>query len=226
MGSARSGATQGRPRSHADGPKTGPARLKTAPRGPKKPPEAPRRAWERSRSDFRAILVPPGFRKTSKSAVLSANFVVLAISLGSLQQRPKTLQMEPPGREPQARPGRPQERPKSPQDGSKRRPERAKRRPRPPRTAPGEHPRGPKPPRRLQGALWELILASSWGSRGLIFEPSRRPFRASRAVRSTDESTGRNHWSKGLSRPLRARCAEAIVHSTTELVATGQQVKR
>ena len=38
------------------------------------------------------------------------------------------------------------------------------------------------------------ILASSWGSRGFIFELSRRPFRASRAVRSTDESTGRNHW--------------------------------
>ena len=46
----------------------------------------------------------------------------------------------------------------------------------------------------------------------IIVEPSRRPCRASRAVRSTDESTGRNHWSKCLSRPLRARCAEAIVH--------------
>ena len=91
---------------------------------------------------------------------------------------------------------------------------------------PGEDPRGPKPSRRLQGALREVILASSWGPRGLIFEFSRRFFGASRAVRSTDESIGRNHWSKGLSRPLRARCAEAIVHSTTELVATGQQVKR
>ena len=77
---------------------------------------------------------------------------------------------------------------------------------------PRRGPKGPKPPRRLQGALREPMLASSWGPRGLIFELSRRPFRASRAVRSTDESTGRNHWSKGLSRPLRARCAEAIVH--------------
>ena len=96
--------------------------------------------------------------------------------------------------------------------------------PRAPKTAPRgarsprgtrRGPRGPKPPRRLQGALREPILASSAGPWGLIFEPSRRPFRASRAVRSTDENTGRNHWSKGLSRPLRARCAEAIVHSTT-----------
>ena len=47
----------------------------------------------------------------------------------------------------------------SPQDGSKRRPERAKRRPRPPRSAPGEDQRGPKLPRRLQGALREPILA-------------------------------------------------------------------
>ena len=133
---------------------------------------------------------------------------------GAFNRGPKSSKRSPPGgpNEPQARPGRPQERPKSPQDGSKSRPERAKRRPRPPRSAPGEDPRGPKPPRRLQGALREPILASSWSPQGLIFELSRRPFRASRAVRSTDESTGRNHWSKGLSRPLRARCAEAIVH--------------
>ena len=64
----------------------------------------------------------------------------------------------------------------------------------------------------LQGALREPILASSWGPRGLIFELSRRPFRRSRAVHHTNENTVRNHWSKGLSRPLRARCAEAIVH--------------
>ena len=87
-------------------------------------------------------------------------------------------------------------------------------------------PKGPQAAQTLQGALRQPILASSWSPRGLIFERSRRPFRPSRAVRSTDESTGRNHWSKGLSRPLRARCAEVIVHSTTELVATGQQVNR
>ena len=104
---------------------------------------------------------------------------------GAFNRGPKSSKRSPQGgpNEPQARPGRPQERPKSPQDGSKSRPERAKRRPQPPRSTPGEDPRGPKPPRRLQGALREPILASSWGPRGLIFEPSRRPFRASRAAR-------------------------------------------
>ena len=100
---------------------------------------------------------------------------------GAFNRGPKGSKRSPPGgpNEPQARPGRPQERPKSPQHGSKSRPERAKRRPRKPRSAPGD----PKPPRRFQGALREPILTSSWGPRGLIFEPSRRPFRASRAVR-------------------------------------------
>ena len=96
--------------------------------------------------------------------------------------------------------------------------------PRAPKTAPRaarSAPRGaqdhPGPPQEStqraaqtnpSGAHFGLIL----GPLGIIFEPSRRPFRTSRAVRSTDESTGRNHWSKGLSRPLRARCTEAIVH--------------
>ena len=82
---------------------------------------------------------------------------------GAFNRGPKSSKRSPPGgpNEPQARPGRPQERPKSPQDRSKSRPEREKRRPRPPRTAPGEHPKGPKPPRRLQGALRQPILASS-----------------------------------------------------------------
>ena len=51
-----------------------------------------------------------------------------------------------------------------------------------PKTTQEQDPRGPKPPRRLQEALREPILASSWGPRGLILEPSGRPFRASRAV--------------------------------------------
>ena len=93
-----SGATQGRPRSHADGPRRGPERLQTAPRGLRKRREMPRRAWERLRGDFGAILGGPGPRKTAKSAVLSSIFVVFAISQGSLQQRPKKLQKEPPGR--------------------------------------------------------------------------------------------------------------------------------
>ena len=153
MRSDRSGATQGRPRSHADGLRRGPQRLKTASRGLHRPPEAPRRAWERLRSDCRAILGPPEPRKTSKSAVLSANFMVFAISQGSLQQRPT-----------KAPKGAPREARMSP------------------RRAPGG-PRSQEPPRRLQeppgarqeapkttqerprrapkGALWEPTLASS-----------------------------------------------------------------
>ena len=193
------------------------------------PPEAPRSLQRRPDppgSDFEAILGrfwgPQDLEKHQQVLYCQRISWFSRFRKGVFNRGPKRSKRSSPGgpNEPQARPGRPQERPKSPQDGSKRRSERAKRRPRPPRT------RGPKPCRRLQGALREVILASSWGPRGFIFELSRRPFRASRAVRSTDESTGRNHWSKGLSRPLRARCAEAIVHSTTELVATGQQVNR
>ena len=46
----------------------------------------------------------------------------------------------------------------------------------------------------------------------IIVKPSRRPCRGSRAARYTDENTVRNHWSKGLSRQLRDRCALASVH--------------
>ena len=206
-------------------PRDGPGATQTAHavahRGSRQPHEASRGAQrhpDAPGSDFEAILGrfwgPQDLEKPQKVLYCQRISWFSRFRKGAFNRGPRSSKRSPPGgpNEPQARPGRPQERPKSPQDGSKSRPERAKRRPRPPRSAPGEHPRGPKPPRRLQGALREPILASSWGPRGLIFELSRRPFRASRAVRSTDESTGRNHWSKGLSRPLRARCAEAIVH--------------
>ena len=84
--------------------------------------------------------------------------------------------------------------------------------PRAPKTAPRAAQSAPRGAQEHPGALREPILASSWAPRGLIFEPSRRPCRASRTVYHTHESTVRNHWSKGLSRPLRARCTEAIVH--------------
>ena len=206
-------------------PRDGPGATQTAPRqaqrSSRQPHEAPRSLQRRPDtpgSDFEANLERSwGLRNLEKpQKVLYCQRIswFSRFRKGAFNRGPKSSKRSPPGgpNEPQARPGRPQERPKSPQDGSKSRPERAKRRPRPPRSAPGEDPRSPKPPRRLQGALREPILASSWGPRGLIFVISRRPFRASRAVRSTDESTGRNHWSKGLSRPLRARCTEAIVH--------------
>ena len=69
--------------------------------------------------------------------------------------------------------------PRSPQDGSKRRPERAKRRPRPPRSAPGEDQRGPKPPRRLHlgapGASFSSLL-------GVLFEARARSARQTKTL--------------------------------------------
>ena len=180
--------------------------------GPKKAPEAHCRAWERFLSDFRAILGAPGPRKTSTSAVLSAISVVFAISQGSLQQRPKKLQRSPPGgpNEPQARPGKPQERPKSPQDGSKSRPERAKRRPRPPRTAPGEHPRGPSRPdasREPFGSpFWPHLGApgASFSSfLGVLFEPRARSARQTKAlVEITGQKVFRDRCGPDVQRPL------------------------
>ena len=69
-------------------------------------------------------------------------------------------------------------------------------------------PRRPRPAQKPPGALQGPILASFWTPRGVIFEPSRRPVRRLRAPRHTIERTVRNHWSKGLSRPLQARCAQ------------------
>ena len=112
--------------------------------------------------------------------------------------------------EPQARPGRPQERPKSPQDGSKSRPERAKRRPRPPRTAPGEHPRGPSRP----DASWELF-GSPFGPHlgapgapfssflGVLFEPRARSARQTTAlVEINGQKVFRDRCGPDVQRPL------------------------
>ena len=54
-----------------------------------------------------------------------------------------------------------------------------------PRRAPaGPRQEAPKTTQERPDASREPFgLASSWGTRGLIFEPSRRPFRASRASR-------------------------------------------
>ena len=203
----RSGATQGRPRSHADGPRRGPQRLKTAPRGPKELPEAPTRAWERIRSDSRAMVGPRNLKKPQK-VLYCQRISWLRFHNGAFNRGPPSSKNG--SREAHMRPKRARGGPRSGPRTARRATRGA---PRGAQHHPGaQDPRGPKPPRRLQGALREPILTSSWGPRGLIFELPRRPFRASRAVRSTDESTGRNHWSKGLSRPLRARCTEAIVH--------------
>ena len=125
---------------------------------------------------------------------------------------PKSSKRSPQGgpNEPQARPGRPQEGPKSPQDGSKSLPERAKRRPRPPRTAPGEHPRGPSRPDASRepfgspcwphpgapGASFSSLL-------GVLFEPRARPARQTEALfEITGQKVFRNRCGPDVQRPL------------------------
>ena len=73
-------------------------------RGSRQPHEAPRSLQRRPDtpgSDLEAIferLLGPRTSKTSKSAVLSAYFVVLAISQGSVHQRPNKPPKDLPGR--------------------------------------------------------------------------------------------------------------------------------
>ena len=196
MISDRSGATQGRPRSHADGPLKGPQSLKTAPRGLQRSSEAPRHARERFLSDCWAILGPPGPRKTSQSAVLSTIFLVSAISQGSRPQRPKKA----PKGAPREAPGAAQEPPRRLQAPPGARQEAPK----------TEDPRGPKPPRRLQEALREPILASSWGPRGsfssllgVLFEPRARPARQTKALfEITGQKDFRDRCGPDVQRPL------------------------
>ena len=132
----------------------------------------------------------------------------------SLQRRPdaKIPKRSPPGgpNEPQARPGRPQERPKSPQDRSKSRPERAKRRPRPPRTAPGEHPRGPSRPdasREPFGSpFWPhlgLPGASFSSPPGVLVEPRARSTTHTKALfEITGQKVFRDRCGPDVQRPL------------------------
>ena len=113
--------------------------------------------WKR----FRAILVPPEPRKTSKSAVLSANFVVFAISLGSLRE----AQMSP-----RRAPGGPRSGPRAPKTA-----------PRAARSAPRgaqDHPGAPQ--ERTQGAqAVQTPPGSPSGAHfGLILGPPGPHFRA------------------------------------------------
>ena len=160
-------------------------RAREAQDSPTRPPEVVRGAQTRQGPISKRFWSPRDLEKPQKVLYCRRFSRFSRFRKGAFNRGPRSSKRSPPGgpNEAQARPGRPQERPKSPQDGSKRRPERAKRRPRPPRSAPGEDPRSPKPPRRLRGALGKPILASSWGARGLLLEPARRPFRAWRAVR-------------------------------------------
>ena len=206
------GATQGRPRSHADGP--GQAQRASrqpheASRGLPRRPDAPGSAFEAILDRFWS---PRDLEKPQKVLYCRRISRFSRFRKGAFNRGPRSSKRSPPGgpNEPQARPGRPQERPKSPQDGSKSRPERAKRRPRPPRSTPGEDPRGPKPPRRLQEALREPILVSSWGPRGsfssllgVLFEPRARPARQTKALfEITGQKVFRDRCGPDVQRPL------------------------
>ena len=70
--------------------------------------------------------------------------------------------------------------------------------------------RGPKPPKRLQGALREPILASSWGPRasfssllGALFEPRARPARQTKTLfEITGQKVFRDRCGPDVQRPL------------------------
>ena len=149
------------------------------PRGAQDSPKRPQEASRGSQTGLGAIskrlsndFVGPGTSKNLKKCCTVNEF------RGSrdFAREPSTEAQEAPKEAPREAQMSPRRAPGGPRsgpspDGSKSLPERAKRRPRPPRSAPGEQ------------AAQKPILASSWGPRGLIFEPSRCPFRASRAVR-------------------------------------------
>ena len=195
----RSGATQGRPRSHADGPRRVPER----------------RAQTRLGAISKRTQSDSGTPGTSKNLKVLYSQQISRFSRsrkGAFNRGSKSSKRSPPGgpNEPQARPGTPQERPKSPQDGSKRRPERAKKFPRPPRTAPGEHPRGPSRPdasREPFGSpFWPHLGApgASFSSLlGVLFEPRARPARQTKALfEITGQKVFRDRCGPDVQRPL------------------------
>ena len=160
------------PREGPGATQTSQDRPREAQDSPTRPPEVVRGAQTRQATISKRVLSDSGapwdLEKPHK-VLYCRRFSWFPLSRkGAVHRRPKRSKRSPQGGpdEPQARPGRPQERPKSPPDGSKRHPERAKRRPRPPRSAPGEGQKEPKPPKRLQGGLQESMLVLSGGARG------------------------------------------------------------
>ena len=204
-------------------PRDGPGATQTAhggaQRGSRQPHEAPRSLQRRPDapgSDFEAILErfwsPRDLEKHQKVLYCRRISRFSRFRKGAFNRGPRSSKRSPPGgpNEPQARPGRPQERPKSPQDGSKSRPERAKRRPRPPRSAPGEHPRGPSRPdasREPFGSpFWPHLGApgASFSSLlGVLFEPRARSARQTKAlVEITGQKVFRDRCGPDVQRPL------------------------
>ena len=176
---------------------------KSAPRGPKRAQERPKRRPEASRRprkafliDFKPMLDHLGLQKTLKSAVLSSNFDVFAISLGSFKKKQK-LQKEAPGK-PKLNPGgsrtapkTAQEAPRAAQDASKNRLERPKKAPRAPRSrfqsGLGSH----------LGPTWrprasQRDSASDFGPPGVHFGPSESRFSRQAACTKRGRRQGRS----------------------------------
>ena len=205
--SDRSGATQGRPRSHADGPRRGPQRLKTASRGPQRRPEAPRRAWERLRSDFRAILGLPGPRKTSRNAVLSANF-----GKGAFNRGPRSSKRSSRGTQvsPRRALGGPRSDPRAPKTAPRAArcaPRGAQDHPGPPQESTQGAPSRPDASREPFGSpFWPHLGApgGSWSSLlGVLFEPRARSARQTKTlVEITGQKVFRDRCGPDVQRPL------------------------
>ena len=140
--------------------------------------EASRGLRERFWNDFGTILDPPRPRKTSKSVVLSALFVLFAIFQGRRKKRPRKAPTRGP-REAKMGPRSGQGGPRTPPRGPKTAPEAARSAPRAAQEAPQRSKEGL--PYRLGswGGLREASGANfgaSLGPPGNIFEPSLERF--------------------------------------------------
>ena len=167
---------------------------------PKRPQEASRSALSKR---FWTNSGGPGASKNLKKCCTVVDFQ----GFRDFAREPSTEAPKAPKGAPREAQMSPRRAPGGPRSGPK------KRRPRPPQAASREASGTGSP-------FWPHLGApgASFSSLlGVPFEPRARPAR---------QTNGRNHLSKGLSRPLRSRCAEAIVHLTCELVATGQQIKK
>ena len=186
---------QGRPRSHADGPRRGPESFRTAheaPRSLQRRPDAPG-------TDFEAILErfwgARDLEKPQKVLYCRRISMFSRFRKGAFNRGPKSSKRSP--REAQL----------SPRRG---RPERAKRRPRPPRTDPGaaqEPPSRPDASREPFGSPFWLHLGAPGASfsslLGALFEPRARSARQTKALfEITGQKVFRDRCGPDVQRPL------------------------
>ena len=152
---------------------------------PTRPPEVFRGAQTRQGTVSQRLLGDSGAPGTSKNLTKCCTVDDFR-GFRYLAREPSTEGQNAPKGAPREAQMSPRRAPGGPRSG----PRAPKTAPRASRSAPRgaqDHPGAPQ--ERTQGApsrpdaSREPILASSWGPRGLILEPSRRPFRASRAAR-------------------------------------------